>query len=79
MGENIFKKDKLKLNFLIVENEEGFIITTPLYGYIATLKCSNANHIGMAKIHLESIVKFLHEKFKDFSNTISDNSNSEES
>ncbi len=72
MGESVFKKDKLKLNYLIVENEDSFIISTHLYGYIATIMCPVSTNLGMAKLHLESIVKFLYDKFKIFSNVISD-------
>ena len=72
MGEAVFKKDKLKLNYLIVENEDSFIISSHLYGYIASIKCPLTTNLGMAKLHLETIIKFLYEKFKDFSSIISD-------
>lgn len=72
MGESVFKKEKQKLNYLVVENEDSFIISTHLYGYIASIKCKNSTNIGMAKLHLESIVKFLLDKFRDFKDIISD-------
>ena len=74
MGEAVFKKDKLKLNYLIVENEDSFVISSHLYGYIATIKCQLSTNLGMAKLHLETIIKFLYDKFKDFKSIIDDKS-----
>ena len=68
-GEECFKEEKL--NYLIVENEDSFIISTHLYSYIVTIQSQKSN-IGMLKIHLEAVVKLLQEKFADFKDIIED-------
>ena len=67
---DILKEEKL--NYLIIENEDCYIIATHLYGYIITIKANPSNNLGMLKIHLESIAKYLHEKFADFKNTLTE-------
>jgi hypothetical protein len=67
-GEECFKQEKL--NYLIIENEDSFIVSTHLYGYVVTMKASKKTNLGMIKIHLETLVKFLHEKFSEFSHIL---------
>ena len=63
-GESILNGENL--NYLVIENEDSFVIATHLYGYIVALKADNDKSLGMLKFHLESIVKFLNEKLSDF-------------
>jgi hypothetical protein len=68
IGTEMLKKENL--NLLIVENEDSIIMATRLYGYIVAIKANLSCNIGMTKIHLESIVKFLKEKFSKFKQII---------
>ena len=63
-GEECFKEEKL--NYLMIENDDSFVIATHLYGYIVTMKAGKKMNLGMLKIHLEALVKFLYDKFSDF-------------
>jgi hypothetical protein len=63
IGSELLKKEEL--NFLIIENEDSVIMAKKLYGYIVALKTTSKN-LGLIKIHLEGIVKFLAEKFSNF-------------
>ena len=70
-GEECLKEEKL--NYLMIENEDSFIVATHLFGYIVTMKTSSSNmSLGMLKIHLESLVRFLHDKFSDISQILSE-------
>jgi hypothetical protein len=68
VGTEMLKKENL--NFLIVENEDSILMATKLYGYIVAIKAKIDCNVGMTKIHLESIVKFLKEKFSQFKQII---------
>jgi hypothetical protein len=61
-----------KLNYLLIETEDSYFIATHLYGYIITIKSNTSNNLGMLKIHLEAIAKYLHEKFAEFKNILSE-------
>ena len=41
-------------------------MATHLYSYIIALKASNEANLGFIKVHLETISKFLDEKFSNF-------------
>ena len=60
------------LNYLIIENEDSIIIATHLYGYIVCMKARGSSNIGLVKIHLEGLTKFLKESCKDFSELMGD-------
>ncbi len=61
---NVLKSEKIRS--LILENDDSFIIAADLFGYIVSLKADANKNLGMLKIHLESIVKYLNEQFADF-------------
>jgi hypothetical protein len=74
IGSQILKDERL--NYLIIENEDSYLIATHLYGYIVCLKADIKQNLGMLKIQLEAIVKFLYEKFGEFKDIISNRSES---
>ncbi len=57
---------------MIIETENSFIISAPLYGYIIVFRSSNLNCLGLMKVYIEALSKILQEKFSSFSKLISD-------
>jgi hypothetical protein len=60
------------LNYLIIENEDSFIIATHLFGYIVCMKAKSSANLGLVKLHLEGMTKFLKESCKNFSDLMGD-------
>lgn len=57
---------------MIIETENSYIISTPLYGYIIVFRSSNINCLGLMKVYIEALSRVLQEKFSPFSKLISD-------
>ena len=66
IGEASLKEEKL--NCLLIENDNSYIMTTNLYSFIVCMKSSKDVKLGMLKKNLESLtqnlIKML-EPFKD--------------
>jgi len=76
IGDGFLKKETL--NYLIIENEDSFSIATHLFGFIVCMKAKSSANIGLVKIHLEGITKFLQEKLKDYIHLIDKSSSTSE-
>jgi len=76
VGDGFLKKETL--NFLILENEDSFIVATHLFGFIVCMKARNNANLGLVKIHLEGLTKFLHSKLKDYIHLIDKSTNASE-
>lgn len=59
-----------KLNMLIIENDDAYIVATNLYSYIVAMKANKSNCLGIVKIHLETLVKFLYNRFSNFKDVL---------
>ena len=68
--ENVGNELDEKLNYLLIENEDGNIMTTNIYGYILTMKAGNNIKLGTLKKHLESLAEYLNNVFKPFKEII---------
>jgi predicted regulator of Ras-like GTPase activity (Roadblock/LC7/MglB family) len=68
--ENVGNELEEKLNYLLIENEDGNIMTTNIYGYILTMKAGNNIKLGTLKKHLESLAEYLNNVFKPFKEII---------
>ena len=70
-----------KLNYLLIENEDSYIITTDLYNcYIVCMKSNKNIKLGMLKKHLEGLTQNLNkmlEPFKDIISKKEDEANNE--
>lgn len=62
------------LNYLIIENEDSFIIATHLYGYIVCMKAKGSANLGLVKLNLDGMTVFLRESCKSFSELMGDKS-----
>ena len=66
IGEASLKEEKL--NCLLIENDNSYIMTTSLYSFIVCMKSSKDVKLGMLKKNLEgltqNLIKML-EPFKD--------------
>lgn len=63
-GDSVLKGEQL--NYLIIENEDSYLMVTHLFGYILALKASHKVSLGLLKVHMDSIAKFLNEKLYDY-------------
>ena len=66
IGEASLKEEKL--NCLLIENDNSYIITTNLYSYIVCMKSNKNIKLGMLRKNLESLTQNLNnmlEPFKD--------------
>ena len=66
IGEASLKEEKL--NCLLIENDNSYIITTNLYSYIVCMKSNKSIKLGMLRKNLESLTQNLNnmlEPFKD--------------
>ena len=66
IGEASLKEEKL--NCLLIENDNSYIMTTNLYSFIVCMKSSKDVKLGMLKKNLEGLTKNLNtmlEPFKD--------------
>ncbi len=69
IGESSLKNEKL--NSLLIENEDSYIITTNIYSYIICIKSNKNMKLGILKKHLEGLTQNLNkmlEPFKDIIN-----------
>lgn len=64
--ENVGNQLGEKLNYLLIENEDGNIMTTNIYGYILTMKAGNDIKLGTLKKHLETLAQYLNNVLKPF-------------
>ena len=67
IGEASLKDEKL--NYLLIENEDSYIITTNLYSYIVCMK-SKTMKLGMLKKHLEGLTQNLNKMLEPFKDII---------
>ena len=58
------------LNYLLIENEDSYIITTNLYSYIVCMKSNKTMKLGMLKKHLEGLTQNLNKMLEPFKDII---------
>ena len=68
--ENVGNQLGEKLNYLLIENEDGNIMTTNIYGYILTMKAGNEIKLGTLKKHLETLAQYLNNVLKPYKDII---------
>ena len=68
IGETSVKDEKL--NYLLIENEDSYIITTNLYSYIVCMKANKNMKLGMVKKHLEGLTQNLNKMLEPFKDII---------
>ena len=68
IGEASLKDEKL--NYLLIENEDSYIITTNLYSYIVCMKANKNMKLGMLKKHLEGLTQNLNKMLEPFKDII---------
>ena len=68
IGEASLKDEKL--NYLLIENEDSYIITTNLYSYIVCMKSNKTMKLGMLKKHLEGLTQNLNKMLEPFKDII---------
>ncbi len=68
IGETSLKDEKL--NYLLIENEDSYIITTNLYSYIVCMKANKNMKLGMVKKHLEGLTQNLNKMLEPFKDII---------
>ena len=69
IGESSLKNEKL--NSLLIENEDSYIINKNIYSYIICIKSNKNMKLGILKKHLEGLTQNLNkmlEPFKDIIN-----------
>ena len=59
-----------KLNYLLIENEDSYIITTYLYSYVICMKSDKKMKLGMLKKHLEGLTQNLNKMLEPFKDII---------
>ena len=64
--ENVGNQLGEKLNYLLIENEDGNIMTTNIYGYILTMKAGNEIKLGTLKKNLEKLAQYLNNVLKPY-------------
>mmetsp|Transcript_38479 Transcript_38479/g.39909 ORF Transcript_38479/g.39909 Transcript_38479/m.39909 type:complete len:135 (-) Transcript_38479:33-437(-) len=60
------------MNFMIIESDSSYIISTHLYGYIIVFKAASTSCLGLMKAYIQQLSKILYEMFAPFENVISD-------
>ena len=68
IGETSLKDEKL--NNLLIENEDCYILTTHLYSYIVCMKANKNNKLGLLKKHLEGLTNNLNKMLEPFKDII---------
>ena len=68
IGESSLKNEKL--NSLLIENEDSYIITTNIYSYIVCIKSNKNMKLGMLKKHLEGLTQNLNKMLEPFKDII---------
>ena len=68
IGESFLKEQKM--NYLIIENEDSYVITGIVYKYIVCLKSNKNIKLGMLKKHLEGLTENLRKMLEPFKEII---------
>ena len=68
IGETSLKDEKL--NNLLIENEDCYILTTHLYSYIVCMKANKNIKLGLLKKHLEGLTNNLNKMLEPFKDII---------
>ena len=68
IGEASLKEDKL--NCLLIENDNSYIMTTNLYSYIVCMKSNKNIKLGMLRKNLESLTHNLNKMLEPFRDII---------
>ena len=68
IGKSSLKDEKL--NYLLIENEDSYIITTNIYSYIICIKSNKNMKLGMLKKHLEGLTQNLNKMLEPFKDII---------
>ncbi len=68
IGEASLKEEKL--NCLLIENDNSYIMTTNLYSFIVCMKSSKDVKLGMLKKNLEGLTKNLIKMLEPFKDII---------
>ena len=68
IGKSSLKDEKL--NYLLIENDDSYIITTFLYSYIISMKSDKKMKLGMLKKHLEGLTQNLNKMLEPFKDII---------
>ena len=68
IGKSSLKDEKL--NYLLIENEDSYIITTYLYSYVICMKSDKKMKLGMLKKHLEGLTQNLNKMLEPFKEII---------
>ena len=68
IGEASLKEEKL--NCLLIENDNSYIMTTNLYSFIVCMKSSKDVKLGMLKKNLEGLTKHLIKMLEPFKDII---------
>ena len=68
IGEASLKEEKL--NCLLIENDNSYIMTTNLYSFIVCMKSSKNVKLGMLKKNLEGLTKNLIKMLEPFKDII---------
>ena len=76
IGKSSLKNEKL--NALLIENEDSYIITTNLYSYIVCMKANKNMKLGMVKKHLEGLTQNLNKMLEPFKDIILKKENNED-
>ena len=76
IGEASLKEEKL--NCLLIENDNSYIITTNLYSYIVCMKSNKSIKLGMLRKNLESLTQNLNNMLEPFKDIILKKENNED-
>ena len=76
IGEASLKEEKL--NCLLIENDNSYIITTNLYSYIVCMKSNKNIKLGMLRKNLESLTHNLNNMLEPFKDIILKKENNED-
>ena len=76
IGEASLKEEKL--NCLLIENDNSYIITTNLYSYIVCMKSNKNIKLGMLRKNLESLTQNLNNMLEPFKDIILKKENNED-
>ena len=68
IGKSSLKNEKL--NALLIENEDSYIITTNAYSYIVCIKSNKNIKLGILKKHLEGLTQNLNKMLEPFKDII---------
>ena len=76
IGEASLKEEKL--NCLLIENDNSYIITTNLYSFIVCMKSNKSIKLGMLRKNLESLTQNLNKMLEPFKDIILKKENNED-